>query len=357
MHMRFRKIVFLLCVLTCALLVAFNASAMRAARAGFDVWLNSLMPALLPFFICTSLLRATGLLSAATPFGLAVLSFVSGAPSGAKLCGEAYGYEETPTPLCAALNLISPMFIYGSFATSMIGISKLAAPVILAQLIALGTCLPFALRHASRVKTENIKPLSEQPFSAALFGAISSSMLALLNICTTVILFMVLIELLSVTGILTVLAYPLAWLMGLTGAPKGLAEALLAGFIEVTNGCKALSALDLPVRTVAASAAFFFSFGGLCVMAQSSGFARIDAKSYLLRKLAQGLIAAAAAHLLTPLFVSDAATVFEPFTQELALNNTLSSAMIFGASLLGVATVALWSAAAGRRRRKQRTNQ
>jgi spore maturation protein SpmB len=352
--MRFRKIIFLICMLTCALLVAFNASAMRAARAGFDVWLNSLMPALLPFFICTSLLRATGLLSAATPFGLVVLGFISGAPSGAKLCGEVYGYEEAPTPLCAALNMISPMFIYGSFATSIIGISKIAMPIILAQLIALGACIPFALRYTSRVKAENTKPLIEQPFSTALFSAISSSMLALLNICATVILFMVLLELLSATGILTILAYPFAWLLGFLGAPKGYAEALLTGFVEVTNGCKALSALDLPVRTVAASAAFFFSFGGICVMAQSSGFARIDVKSYLLRKLAQGLIAAAAAHLLTPLFVSDAATVFEPFAQELAVNNALSSAMIFGASLLGVATVALWSAAAERKRRKQR---
>lgn len=355
MYMRFKRIIFLICVLTCALLVAFNASAMRAARAGFDVWLNSLMPALLPFFICTSLLRATGLLSAATPFGLIALSFISGAPSGAKLCGEAYGYEEAPTPLCATLNMISPMFIYGSFATSMIGISKIALPIIFAQLIALGLCLPFALHRNPRA--ENANPLLEQPFSTALFSSISSSMLALLNICATVILFMVLLELLSVTGILTILAYPFEWLLGLLGAPKGLARALLMGFVEVTNGCKALSALDLPVRTVAASAAFFFSFGGICVMEQSSGFARIHAKSYLARKLAQGFIAAAAAHLLTPLFVSDAATVFEPFAQELAVNNALSSAMIFGASLLGVATVALWSAAAERRRQKKRTGQ
>jgi len=352
--MRFRKIIFLICMLTCALLVAFNASAMRAARAGFDVWLNSLMPALLPFFICTSLLRATGLLTAATPFGLIVLSFISGAPSGAKLCGEAYGHEEVPTPLCAALNMISPMFIYGSFATSIIGVSKIAMPIILAQLIALGVCLPFALYHIPHAKAENTNPLLEQPFSTALFSSISSSMLALLNICATVILFMVFLELLSVTGTLTILSYPLAWLLGFFGAPKGYAEALLTGFVEVTNGCKALSALDLPVRTVAASAAFFFSFGGICVMTQSLGFARINAKIYLSRKLAQGFIAAAAAHLLTPLFVSDAATVFEPFAQELAVNNALSSVMIFGASLLGVATVTLWSAATERRRQKRR---
>lgn len=352
MRMRFQKVVFILCLTACALLVAFNAAAMRAARAGFDLWLNSLMPALLPFFVCTSLLRATGLLSSATPLGLSLLSFVSGAPSGARLCGEAYGYGNAPTPLCAALNVISPMFIYGSFATSMLGISRLAAPVILAQLIALAVCVLFALRGAARTKPAVETPPPGRAFSAVFFEAVSTSMLAVLNICATVILFMVLLELLSSAGLLSILSMPFSWLMGLFGAPEELGRALFMGIVEVSNGCKALSALDLPVRTLAAVSAFFFSFGGLCVMAQSSGFARIKAGAYLWRKLVQGAIAAAAAYFLAPLFVTDAATVFSPIAAPALANNALSAAMIFASSLLGVAVVALVSAAAGRKKRR-----
>lgn len=353
MRTLFQKILFIVCALACALLVAFHAPAMRAARAGFDLWLNSLMPALLPFFICTSLLRGAGLLSSATPFGLVLMSFVSGAPSGARLVGEAYGQEDAPTPLCAALNVISPMFIYGSFATSMLGISRIATPVILSQLIALCFVLPFVLRRLPAAKTENAQRLSECPFSAVLFEAISSSMLAVLNICATVILFMVLLELLSATGALPILAYPFAWLLGAAGAPKELAQTILTGIVEVTNGCKSLSALDLPVRTVAAVSAFFFSFGGLCVMAQSTVFARIKAKSYLLFKLVQGAAAAASAYFLTPLFVTEAAAVFAPIGKAAIINNTLSASMIFAASLLGVAVVALLSGAMRRGRRRQ----
>lgn len=342
-------------MLACAMLVAFNTEAMQAARAGFDLWVESLMPALLPFFICTSLLKNTGLLSSATPFGLVLLSFVSGAPSGARLCGEAYGREEAPTKLCAALNVISPMFIYGSFATSMLGISRIATPVILSQLIAMALSLPFAFRPVSPPKSAAAPVVIQaRPVSEALFDAIRSSMVAVLNICATVILFMVFLRLLMASGAFNVLAYPLEWLLGVIGAPKGLAKPILSGIIEVSNGCKALSALELPVRTTAAVSAFFFSFGGLCVMAQSAGFARIEAKKYLPFKFLQGLTAGIIAYFLTPLFITDVVTVFEPFQEKTFSDNAISSSMIFAASLLGVAAVALLSAAAQRRRRKSK---
>ena len=355
MRTLFQKILFAVCMLACAMLVAFNTEAMQAARAGFDLWVESLMPALLPFFICTSLLKNTGLLTSATPFGLVLLSFVSGAPSGARLCGEAYGHEEAPTKLFSALNVISPMFIYGSFATSMLGISRIATPVILSQLIAVALSLPFAFRSDSQKRNTGAPAaLQARPFSEALFDAIRSSMFAVLNICATVILFMVFLRLLLASGALDVLAYPLEWLLGILGVTKELAKPILSGIIEVSNGCKALSALDLPIRTTAAVSAFFFSFGGLCVMAQSAGFVRIEAKKYLPFKFLQGLTAGTLAYFITPLFITDVATVFEPFHEKTFSDNALSSSMIFAASLLGVATVALLSAAAQRKRKKNR---
>ena len=89
-------------------------------------------------------------------------------------------------------------------------------------------------------------------------------------------------------------------------------------------------------------------------MAQSAGFARIEAKKYLPFKLLQGLTAGIIAYFLTPLFITDVATVFEPFHEKTFSDNALSSSMIFAASLLGVAAVALLSAAAQRRRRKSK---
>lgn len=58
-----RKIVFSLCVLLCGALIALNGEAAEAARSGFALWQNSVMPALLPFFVCTGLMRKLGLIS------------------------------------------------------------------------------------------------------------------------------------------------------------------------------------------------------------------------------------------------------------------------------------------------------
>lgn len=44
-----RKLALFFCALTCALLIAFNPDAMAAAREGFSLWRDSVMPALLPF--------------------------------------------------------------------------------------------------------------------------------------------------------------------------------------------------------------------------------------------------------------------------------------------------------------------
>ena len=40
-------------MLLCGALIALNGEAAEAARSGFALWQNSVMPALLPFFVCT----------------------------------------------------------------------------------------------------------------------------------------------------------------------------------------------------------------------------------------------------------------------------------------------------------------
>ena len=116
-----RKIVFSLCVLLCGALIALNGEAAEAARSGFALWQNSVMPALLPFFVCTGLMRKLGLISLGNPAALMALSFISGAPGGARLCAGIYGDStQDNTVMAASLNALSPMFITGAFASSML---------------------------------------------------------------------------------------------------------------------------------------------------------------------------------------------------------------------------------------------
>ena len=58
-----RKLALFACALVCALLIAFNPDAMAAAQEGYALWRDSVLPALLPFFVCTSLMRQMGAMS------------------------------------------------------------------------------------------------------------------------------------------------------------------------------------------------------------------------------------------------------------------------------------------------------
>ena len=133
-----RKLALFFCALTCALLIAFNPDAMAAAREGFSLWRDSVMPALLPFFVCTSLMRQMGALQSGNAAALFALAFVSGAPGGARLSSQYAADGDVDaglTCLAASLNTISPMYIAGAFATGMLGAPQAAFPILTAQLL------------------------------------------------------------------------------------------------------------------------------------------------------------------------------------------------------------------------------
>ena len=112
----------------------------------------------------------------------------------------------------------------------------------------------------------------------------------------------------------------------------------------------------LSLRQTAALAAFFFSFGGICILVQSLAFARIRLGQYLGRKLLQGCLSALLAYFLCPLFLPDAQAVFAPASSGLA-QNAFSALWVGGVSLLAASCLLLLSAWLGRIKDKlQREN-
>ena len=117
--MKEQVVIFAFCALCCGLFVLYSDPALEAARQGFYLWRDAVRPALLPFFICAHIMQNCGAISMQNPLFLYSVSMVSGAPTGARLAGS---LEEDHTPAVAALNAVSPMFIAGSFAGSIIGV-------------------------------------------------------------------------------------------------------------------------------------------------------------------------------------------------------------------------------------------
>lgn len=133
------------CILFMALLLSFPGLSIKGAKNGLLLWYSSVLPALLPFMICTSLLTALhGVPLIVAPFspvlkGLMGLSdygafallggLLCGYPMGAKNCGDflragLISPREGKT-LFAVSSFPSPMFVTGYLALKA---SQAAAP-------------------------------------------------------------------------------------------------------------------------------------------------------------------------------------------------------------------------------------
>lgn len=343
--MKKRIWIFGLCALLCALLALYSAPALAAAREGFYLWRDSVFPALLPFFVCAHIMQNCGAMRSGNRPALYGLSMVSGAPSGARLAG---GMKRDMTDTAAALNVASPMFIAGSFASSMLGEPALAWPILLAQLLSAGLFL--LLTKDGEKQEPAAAPSCESPsFLRLMSDAVASGVRALLTVGGTIMVFMAFKALLDETGIFSLLTAPLSRLLFKFGHSAALPSILFSGMLEMVQGCRELADAGLNLRQTAALGAFLFSFGGICILAQSLSFARLRAGRYLWRKLLQGCLAALLAYLLVPLFLPDAQAAFSSLPPEALAQNAISAALTAGISLSGVSVVLLLAAAAGRR--------
>ncbi len=343
--MRKSILIFAFCGLCCLLLALYSAPALAAAREGFYLWRDHVFPALLPFFVCAHIMQHCGAVTGRGRWTLYGLSMVSGAPAGARLSGWAGG---DVTDTAAALNAVSPMFICGSFAAGMLGRPAIAWPILLAQFLAAGV---FLLLANDKVVEAPAPAITEESasFLRLLGEALGSGVTALFTVGGAIMVFMAFQAVLEEIGLFAFVTAPLAAVFAKFGQSPELSAVLLTGMLEMVQGCRALAAAGLSLRQTAALAAFFFSFGGVCILAQSLTVANLRAGRYLWRKLLQGCLAGLLAYLFTPLFLPDAQTVFSSLPPQALKDNALSAALTAGISLIGVSTVLLLGAAAGRK--------
>lgn len=345
-----KRIVFIICALLCGALIFLNEQAANAARQGYELWQCSVMPALLPFFICTGLMRKLELAGADEPAALMALSFVSGAPGGARLCSSIYGQDKGCTFCTASLNALSPMFAAGSFASSMLGCPQAAVPIIVGQFLAMLIFYIIALKLVPQKPTALRRNDNGKESLGVLFAScVAESAAALVSICGMIIFFSVLIRILEQTNILALAVLPFKRLFVLLGGNENAPEAIICAMLEAASGAKKIAHAGLKIREATAAGTFAFSFGGLCIMAQSMLFVRLDIKKYVLFKLAQGALAAAIAYLLFPLCCAGVQSVAAQANALDALGqNSLSAFAILACSMAAMGAVMLICAAKSR---------
>lgn len=250
--------------------------------------------------------------------------------------------------MAASLNALSPMFITGAFASSMLRCPQAAIPIVSAQLIAMLVFFIVALRTTPM--PTRIEARDEKVNAGVLFAAsVTEAAASLISICGMIVFFSVLMRMMEITGLLSIIAWPLKQLILLLGGTSQAAEVMICAAVEAATGANRIADAALSLRKATALAAFAFSFGGLCIMAQSMIFMRIDIKKYLICKLAQGMLAALIAYLLFPLCCNGAQSVTaEPEIMETLGQNSLSALAILACSMAAMGAVMLICAAKAR---------
>lgn len=320
-----RQWFFLLCALSAALLLFRPAPAMEAVREALRLCSETIVPSLFPFLVLSALLTALLPTAALDRFlsplmrplfrlsgncgAVLALGFTGGYPVGVRTTAALYRQGQLNRSeaqrLLSFCNNSGPGFLLGVvgigvFSSAAVGLRLYVVHIAAALLVGFlfrffGGKDPFAAHRPKPVFCQSAQSLP-QLFTEAVTG----SFFAVLNICAFVLFFMIALRLLSLTGLLHLLAAALEMLLAPFGMTEHLATALFAGFLELSTGAACMQGAPLTPGT-AALAAFLLGWGGLSVHCQSLLFlleTDLSCKPYLVGKFLQGLFSAVLAFVL-----------------------------------------------------------
>lgn len=288
--------------------VIFSNNVYDAAHNAFMLWVNNVIPSLLPFFICIELLKKTNFLNLIgkllTPimrplfnvpgvgaFALA-MGITSGYPVGAKIASDLYKdklcTKEEAERLIAFTNSSGPLFIIGAIGIGMFENQKIGLLLLLTHFLAsitVGLLFKFyKYNKTSSIvsqKASNSNTINVSKIGFIMAEAINKSISTLLLICGYIVFFAVLNEVISLTLFKNI--------------SNSLIIGVLNGILEITSGIKKLSTVSsLDLSNLLPIVAFILGFGGISVHMQVASIlseTNLSLRPYLLGKILQGFLA------------------------------------------------------------------
>ena len=280
-------------------MIIFPEVTEEGAKMAIILWLNAIVPVLLPFFIFSDFIKRSGDLAKLPPrIYPFIMGFLSGYPMGAKVTGDYV--REGRLALAEGRAILSysmvtgPAFILFTVG-QFIGSSRAAALVAAAHYA--GALANGLLYRQGRIRTGRkpaAKPITPivpiksdymENFTAAILGGFK----AMAIILAYLIVFYIGIDLASRAGLFAAI-------------DNKTVCACLKGMLEMTIGTNQVGMCDIGIEYKTVLAAMLVSFGGLSVAGQSASLTRnsgLGLKDILLMKLTHGMLAAIFAILLT----------------------------------------------------------
>lgn len=280
------QIVVFFAALFAAAMMLFPETTERGTKVAISMWLNAIVPVMLPFYIFSDFIKRTGDLSR-LPVRIYPMAaaFLSGYPMGAKITADFV--KEKKITAEQGKYVLSYSFITGPAfilftAGELIGSRK--AAVIMAAAHYTGALINGLLYRqklpAASVRQD--KTAARRDYLENFTGAILDGFRAMAMILAYVMVFMIGLNILEHLNFFDIIE-------------NETAEATVKGIFEMTVGVNLIGTLPcgLPLKTVLSS--FVISFGGLSVAGQAMSMTRgsgIGIRDILKIKTTHGLISA-----------------------------------------------------------------
>ncbi|WP_311794820.1 sporulation integral membrane protein YlbJ [Alicyclobacillus acidiphilus] len=322
-------------------LVIYPKPGYEAGMSGLKVCWEIIIPSLLPFFILSELLLGLGVVRG---FGVLLeplmrpLFSVPGVGAFALSMGLAAGYpmdavitarfRETNQctriegeRLLAFTNTADPLFMFGAVAVGMFKSPALGGLLAIAHYVSsflVGVAFKFWGRkdptHLAEIQAREItrpkgnifkrafdemlkaREVDGRPFGKLLGNAVTESVQTILMISGFIVFFAVLIEILRISGIMTVIGWPVAVVYHLFHINGGLVNPTLAGVLELDIGSAQAAAVNAPIIQKLALVSGIIAWSGLSVHAQVASVLTntdIRMRPYFIARFLHAVLAAA----------------------------------------------------------------
>lgn len=339
-------------------ILIFPMESYQSALAGLNIFLQSVFPALLPFFIVSEIMTGLGVVDflsvllnpimrplfrcpGSSSF-IWIMSMMSGYPTGARL--TAMFCKEKRITACEAQRILSfcstsgPLFMIGAVAIGMMGTKEGGLVLLISHYLSaflLGLCFrsyrcredSFQKHKRLRVKhhfndpgegrglrfalsaLDDARRKDGRPVGQLMGDAVRNSVNTLLVVGGFIILFSVAIDLLMRLQIIDRMASLAAIPMKLFSIEPSLLRAITGGLFEVTTGSKLVSKTAVTMQAKIAGVSFLIGWSGLSIHAQSASLLSgtgVNISIYTFGKLLHGILAAVISLPLTRLLYPEA---------------------------------------------------
>ncbi len=372
-------------VIVLLLMPVFPQQTLHSAIQGISIWWDVLFPALFPFFVISELLLGFGLVHfigglfdpmmrpifRIPGYGgfVMAMGFAAGYPISARLTSQLWERKlinrDEAERLVAFTSTSDPIFLIGAVAVGFFHDPSLAIILALSHYgggLILGLIMRFHGQHTPVVTMDSKQQGSiiknafiamhkariqdGRPLGLMLQQAIQTSLKLVFMIGGLVVFVSVILELVSLIGLMQLTYSVLSSFLILVNLPEQLSPAIINGIFEVTLGAKAVGGAtpSIPLIHKVAVASFILSWAGLCVHAQISSIlshTNLRYKPFLLARLLHGLIAMALVYILwrPTAALRVAIEVFMPLDQIAVFYPSFQLSFMI---ILGVVTVPLF---------------